>query len=265
MLEDSRGLALVGGDQVVARDNSSNQTVLVPGHTGQGDVGRGAAPTPVEPQRHVLELRALVLVNGPSVTCPDGEVHDAATGDVRVRVAVDGQALPRLGAHAQATRRSGVGLDRCHHAVDIVVLLVLIARQDNTQASIKRHGARQWSSVSTKTTSLIEVFLVVLVATGNLRQEPLLAVGEQDLHGERVDHGGRCFGARDERRLGVRAPKHGIDVSAGRFFVPAPFVPAPGFVLVAQATHKAQTFLSHRLVIAKKIAMVSSLREGTIE
>ena len=133
-----------GRRKVPSGQNAAEEVVGVTLDTTDGNVARCFGATNVQPNRDVLELRALQLVDGACVSWPDGiGRHVAAVLDV-VRDRVDRQMPVRLGLHVHAL---GLRLIRLHHAfhpIDEVCLFVDIARDVQPHAFVELHVQSHW-------------------------------------------------------------------------------------------------------------------------
>ena len=96
----------------------------------------------VQPNRDVLELRALQLVDGARITWPDGVGRDVSALFDIVCDRVDRQMPVRLRLHVHAL---GIRLVRLHnalHAVDEISLLVHVASDVQPHALVQLHVQR---------------------------------------------------------------------------------------------------------------------------
>ena len=236
------------GDEVVHGHHAADEIVPVVLDAGEGDVPGRRAHGAVQPDRHVRQLGSLIFVDGAGVSKPQWKVENASGRRVLIGVPVDGEDVPRLGAHDDAVRGGIKVLDGSRHAVDVVVLLIQVPRQHDPKPLIQRHGGGLRRAILSEAAGLVVVRLVVLIVARDLREQALVAVVEEHLRGVLVDHGRSPLGARDEGGGVARSGQNVLHVQRGGLAATRPGLVPPADVL----GHEAQAFGPHGLVHAQR-------------
>ena len=176
-----------GRHQIVSCHNATNEVMLIPGHARQGDIGSSTCVRTIQPQRDVGQGGPLILVDGASIANADRVVHDGllmAFWYVRVREWIHGQPSIALRHHHEAAPFRVKGF---HCAIDEVVLLVDVSREDNTEAHIDWHFRGHQCTVCPQLGHLRVIVLVVPEVTRQQANKSFVAVVEQNFHGQAVD------------------------------------------------------------------------------
>ena len=179
-----------GRHQIVSCHNATNEVMLIPGHARQGDIGSSTCVRTIQPQRDVGQGGPLILVDGATIANADRVVHDGllmAFWYVRVREWIHGQPSIALRHHHEAAPFRVKGFHCANHAIDEVVLLVDVSREDNTEAHIDWHFRGHQCTVCPQLGHLRVIVLVVPEVTRQQANKSFVAVVEQNFHGQAVD------------------------------------------------------------------------------